>query len=221
MEMATRYKKSRRAMAGYSFKALKPVTNKKLLKEVIKGRFKGYRVHTLTLEERATCPATCHHLATCYGNNMPFAHRLEHGPELIAKIDSELKARHDKLTLVRLHVLGDFWSVEYVEQWGRWLDDHPNLAAWGYTHNWPDSIIPLERAIGQAIQRVKDRHPDRFRIRWSDRPDLPDSANSEDMAQPVKGESLICPEQEGRTGGCGDCVLCWEQPSRNIIFKTH
>ena len=148
MEMATRYKKSRRAMAGYSFKALKPVTNKKLLKEVMKGRFKGYRVHTLTLEERATCPATCHHLATCYGNNMPFAHRLEHGPELVAKIDSELKARHDKLTLVRLHVLGDFWSVEYVEQWGRWLDDHPNLAAWGYTHNWPDSIIPLEREIG-------------------------------------------------------------------------
>ena len=221
MQMQTRYKKSRRAMAGYTFKVLKPVTNKKLLKEVMKGRFKGYRVHTLTLEERATCPATCHHLATCYGNNMPFAHRLEHGPELIAKIDSELKARHDKLTLVRLHVLGDFWSVEYVEQWGQWLDDHPNLAAWGYTHNWPDSIIPLERDIGQAIQRVKDRHPDRFRIRWSDRPDLPDSANSEALAQPVKGESLICPEQEGKTGGCGDCVLCWEMPARNIIFKTH
>ena len=220
MLTGTRYKKSRRKLADYQHRILKPVTNKKLNKRVTKGKLAGYKVYTLTLEERATCPPSCHHWSTCYGNNMPFAHRLEHGQELIRRIGDELAEHGDKLLLVRLHVLGDFWSVEYVEAWAGWLAKYPNLAIWGYTHNWPDSPVPKERAIAEAITRTREAFPDRFNIRWSDRPDLPFSANSEDLQQPEKGKALICPEQLGGDG-CGKCTLCWDQPNRQIIFKTH
>lgn len=216
----TKHKKYKQAMAGYKFKVLKPVTNKKLFKKVLKGKFKDYRILTLTLEERATCPRSCHHWGTCYGNNMPFAHRLEHGDDLIYKIDSELYQQHGKKLLVRLHILGDFWSPEYVYAWHKWLSLYPDLAVWGYTHNWPDSPVKKERDIAHAISETRHVFKDRFNIRWSDRPDLPYSANSEDLQQPEKGKALICPEQLGGDG-CGKCTLCWDQPDRQIIFKTH
>ena len=44
---------------------------------VTKGRWRGYPVFTLTLEERATCPSYCEQWDECYGNNMPFGARLE------------------------------------------------------------------------------------------------------------------------------------------------
>jgi len=48
----------------------------KLGGRVLTGTFKGYYLYDLTLEERATCPKTCEHWRTCYGNHMPFSTRL-------------------------------------------------------------------------------------------------------------------------------------------------
>jgi len=56
-------------------RALKASTNVKLGKRVTKGKLAGFPILTLTLEERATCPASCIHYADCYGNNMMNATR--------------------------------------------------------------------------------------------------------------------------------------------------
>ena len=223
--VGTRYQKGKKALAGYSHKVLKASSNKKLKQTITKGEFKGYKIRTLTLEERATCWSGCSHWATCYGNNMPFAHRLEHGAELEQRIVAELGAHFSKPNaaglLVRLHVLGDFYSTSYVRLWDALLQTYPKLAIWGYTHNHPDSPEPYNRAIGQAIAETLAKHGKRFAVRWSDRPDLSFSANSEAIDQPEKGVSFICPEQTGEAGGCANCALCWEQPNRNVIFLTH
>ena len=73
----TMYRKNVHNIATYKHKVLKPSTNKKLGKRVTKGRYAGFPMYTLTLEERATCPSACEHWADCYGNNMPFGHRFE------------------------------------------------------------------------------------------------------------------------------------------------
>ena len=79
----TKYPKARRTVTGYPYALLKhPKPDNKVGQFVHKGEFKGYRIFTLTLEERATCPKSCNQWDVCYGNNMPFAHRLEHGAEL-------------------------------------------------------------------------------------------------------------------------------------------
>ena len=60
---------------GKTEKIIKKSTNIKLGKKVTKGKFNGFPIFTVTLQERATCPTDCIHWSNCYGNNMPFATR--------------------------------------------------------------------------------------------------------------------------------------------------
>jgi hypothetical protein len=144
----TLYPKTRRAADP---RPLKPGKNNMKLGWIVrKGPLKGARIFALALEERATCPASCGLWQRCYGNHMPFAARQVVNEHLLLTINAqldELCARYPKV-LVRLHVLGDFPSVAYVEFWDAQLFAHPNLYIWGYTHHLPDS------PIGQAIARL-------------------------------------------------------------------
>jgi hypothetical protein len=110
---------------------LKPGSNQwKLGGEILKGDWRGFPVYALTLEERATCPKTCQHWRSCYGNRMHRAHRMPHGTELERRLEIEIAQHaeeHPNGFAVRLHVLGDFYSVEYVELWRKLLERHPVL----------------------------------------------------------------------------------------------
>jgi hypothetical protein len=196
-------------------------SNVKIGRDVRKGKlFRGYWIYTLTLEERATCPRTCFHWDTCYGNNMPFAKRIDHSnpPALMQAVASqiydELGRRGRVGILVRLHALGDFFSVDYVRFWDLLLDYYPNLACFGYTA-WG-----LDSEIGCEIARVKKKHGFRFAIRWSD------GFGPEDCTVPITYEkdcpdtAFICPEQTGATQACATCGLCWNT-TKNVAFLEH
>ena len=112
---------------------LKQSTNSKLGRKVEKGSWKGYKFLTLTLTERETCPVTCPHWNDCYGNNMHLAKRISTNG-LMEKIESDLSKLNPKHNYaIRLHVLGDFYSVEYVEFWAEMLEKFPNIRIYGYT----------------------------------------------------------------------------------------
>ena len=118
--------------------------SRKIGRQVTKGPCKGQPIYTLTLEERASCPRSCREWLGCYGNNMQAAERVVHAPPLIAALRIELAAlaaRHPAGFLVRLHVLGDFWSVEYVDSWADALARHPGLTLFGFTSHAPASPI--------------------------------------------------------------------------------
>jgi hypothetical protein len=111
-------------------------SNVKIGRDVRKAKFRGYWIYTLSLEERKTCPASCRHWQTCYGNNMPFAKRIDHtDPNFLPTLAREVAALcvKKKGVLIRLHALGDFFSTEYVEFWMRMLRTYGNLAIFGYT----------------------------------------------------------------------------------------
>ena len=78
MLTTTIYKKSIHDLNNYDHDIVKNSTNIKLGKKVIKGMYKDYKMRTVTLTERKTCPKDCVHWEDCYGNNMPFAHRIDH-----------------------------------------------------------------------------------------------------------------------------------------------
>lgn len=89
----------------------------KIGKRITKGPWRGLPIYCLTLEERATCPASCHEWDSCYGNAMHLARRHRHGPELERLLSAELghlAERHPDGFAVRLHILGDFYSVRYA-----------------------------------------------------------------------------------------------------------
>lgn len=139
--------------------------NVKIGRDVRKAKFRGYWIYTLSLEERKTCPASCKHWQTCYGNNMPFAKRIDHtDPSFLPALEKEIAALCNAKVgvLVRLHALGDFYSVVYVDFWRAALAYHPNLAVYGYTARLEDE------EIGPAIVALNRSFGDRCMIRFSD-----------------------------------------------------
>jgi hypothetical protein len=200
--------------------------NRKIGSTVEKGKFKGYGIYCLSLEERATCPEDCSARGICYGNGMQMARRHRIGdPDIffdrLGFEIAELLDDHPGL-LIRLHVLGDFPSVEYVSFWKEVLDENPNVACFGYTHRNATAWGGDE--IGDAIQAVKDVHPERFRIRWSTDVSRPDSAVILDhVPRGARGpnQEIVCPAQRDATACCATCSLCWEARSENIAFIKH
>src|SRR6202021_3450707 len=121
--------------------------------KVTKGKWKGFPIYSLTLEERATCPRSCSEWLSCYGNHMGRSIRYRHGKSLESAIKREvndLAQRHPKGFVVRLHILGDFYSVDYVVMWSQLLLKHPALHIFGYTH-WKRGT-----PIGDAIAKLRD-----------------------------------------------------------------
>jgi hypothetical protein len=194
-------------------------SNVKIGRDVRKGKHRGYWIYTLSLEERKTCPSSCRHWQTCYGNNMPWAQRVDHTdpdflPELEAEITRLLSVKNRVGVLIRLHALGDFFSIEYVEFWMGMLRKHANLAIYGYTARHP--VTP----IGDAVWLMNRRWPDRCMIRFSDGqlPEMSTVSIGDETGCPPN--AFICPEQTGKTRCCATCGACWSG-AKNVAFMEH
>lgn len=193
---------------------------RKLGRTVSKGAWAGMPMFSLTLEERATCPEDCALLAACYGNQMGHAKRYRHGPDLERQIERELadlQRAHPGGFVVRLHILGDFYSLDYVEFWRKALARHPALRVFGYTARQTDT------AIGAAIGHLRAEHWDRFAVRTSGA--TSDSGVPRTLVfdgDPPPGV-IVCPAQTGKTKNCASCALCWSPAARMrpIAFRAH
>lgn len=194
-------------------------SNVKIGRDVRVGRFKGWWLYTLSLEERKTCPRACHHWQNCYGNSMPYAKRIDHRhPEfrdrLLANIDRLLAVRGRPGIIIRLHALGDFFDVEYVRFWQAILASYDRVVVFGYTAWLPGT------EIGDEVQRLIDLFPGRAMIRFSNG-GLPDRSTVPiiDAADCPPG-AFVCPEQTGQFDACGKCGACWST-LKNVAFMAH
>ena len=123
---------------------------------------------------------------------------------------------HPEGFVVRLHVLGDFYSVEYVDLWARLLDAHPALRVFGYT-----ARDPFADPIGIRLDTLSRTRWDRFAIRFSNRwlPERSALTLWKPGGVPAQA-GVICPAQTGKTDCCGTCALCW-QTTKTIFFQVH
>lgn len=191
------------------------VNSRKIGAVVAKGRWANMPLFTLTLEERETCPRTCREWASCYGNNMHWSQRVADDGTLALRLWGELaslSAQHPGGFVVRLHVLGDFYSVAYVEFWRSALEQFPPLRIFGFTARQPDT------PIGAAIAAIADASWDRFAVRFSGA-DLAEGA-AEVIDQPADATGILCPAQSDPERCCATCGLCWAT-RRNISFVRH
>ena len=224
MKTSTIYQKSIKSQAPNGM-LKKGSSNKKLGFKVTAKKWLGKRLYSLTLVERETCPTTCHHWDDCYGNNMPFAHRFKNANiDLILEKEIEiLLAKHKEGIVIRLHVLGDFYSVHYVDFWQEMLLKHDKLSLFGYTARKGDNIA-------HAIWLLNTRFPDRCVIRHSgnfeagtphgdsQEPFIEDWSYAAEES--FDGASFDCPEQTGKLKDCASCGLCWTVP-KTVRFLTH
>lgn len=198
-------------------------SNRKLAKggrAFTRGQFKGLPLFALTLEERATCPTSCDHWLDCYGNGMFRATRYAHGPALEAAIKADvahLAAKHPAGFVVRLHVLGDFYSVAYVRLWQQLLTKYPALRIYGYTHR--EHGTP----IGDAVTRLVTFNPGRVSILRSDGKGGDDplpAATTVAPGAPAPQGYVNCPEQRKQTASCLTCGLCMNGRTQ-VAFDNH
>jgi hypothetical protein len=197
--------------------------NSKIGGQVLVGPLKGAPIYTLTLEERATCPRSCTHWRTCYGNSMNRAWRWRHGRNLNLKLAvevTELMAVHERI-LIRLHVLGDFPDMENLKVWAILLDRFPGLHIFGFTAHRPGT------GLGDGIARLRGVYPDRFAIRHSGMTGQWSSFTVDFPTEKDRlGDAAVCPEQKDAMKGypkkmhCGACGLCWAG-STPIVFVEH
>ena len=212
----TRYRKS---VKPSDLSVLKPGSNNAKLGYVITAsKHKGKRIYSISLQERATCPKSCHHWNDCYGDNMPFALRYD-TRNLIHNLNKQIELlmkKHKQGILIRLHVLGDFYSVPYVRFWAdqmiKWGD---KLALFGYTARSKGNIY-------NEIRLLNMRFADRCNIRLSKNEsyDKMDSFQSYAAEESFEGSSFTCPEQTGKVKSCADCGLCWTT-QKTVRFLSH
>lgn len=199
---------------GFSDRLLKSAHhNRKIGSPVIRGAWAGMPVYTLTLEERATCPPSCTEWRSCYGNKMNRSERLVEGKALEWRLGRELwllAARHPDGFIVRLHVLGDFYSRAYVRRWLSWLRRLPQLHVYGYSAWQPDT------PIGSLVRGAALRMWGRFAVRTSGASSAPRALI---VDVPLVGP-IVCPAQTARTECCATCGLCWGT-TRDIQFLRH
>ena len=208
-----------RDVTNYKFKVLKTSTNIKLGKKVTKGKLKGMKMYTLTLIERETCTDECEHYKDCFGNNMHVAHRFEVNDAFMLRLESDIHATarlNPNGFLVRLHILGDFESVEYTLFWERMMIHYPNLYVYGYSRNHIDSKYSHVRDIAKELIRLRSKYQDRWAVRFSNKLDEEYSANSRDITD----KGITCLAQVKASVSCSDCTLCWSS-KKAIGFITH
>ena len=196
-------------------------SNVKIGRDVRKGKlFRGYWIYTLSLEERATCPRSCEHWQTCYGNNMPWAKRVSHEDSraLYDAIERDIKrllaVKGRAGILVRLHALGDFFDIEYVYFWQRMLKRYDRLAIFGYTARLPGTLL------GDAIEILREQEGARFAVRTSNNPKASEWSTRTVVEAFAATDAIQCPEQIGASDGCGKCGLCWNT-NKNVAFINH
>ncbi|CDX26838.1 conserved hypothetical protein [Mesorhizobium plurifarium] len=192
--------------------------NPKIGKVVTKGRWKGFPIFMLTLEERKTCPRSCGSWRSCYGNNVHLGERWQHGPELEHFLVHEVVAlqnRYPSGFAVRLHILGDFYSVDYVLTWRALMETCPALHVFGFT-----ARIDPEEPITRAVAKLRRDFPTRWWMRFSGA--LMEKMASEVVELPEQATPgfIVCPQQTGRTLACATCGLCWSS-NKSIAFLRH
>jgi hypothetical protein len=194
------------------------VNQRKLGSHVTKGRWRDMPIFALTLEERATCPRSCHHWRDCYGNNSHMSRRHKHGADLEIRLAFELAQKQREFPtgfVVRLHQLGDFYDEAYAMLWHRWVRLFPALRIFGYTARSPVSVI------GAVVGALNVDFPDRAWMRFSVLEPVRNVMCAVTIATaetPVDG--IVCPAQTGKTACCATCALCWTT-EKTIAFLQH
>jgi hypothetical protein len=182
------------------------INQRKLGNRVVKGEWAGMPFYALTLEERATCPNICPQLDTCYGNAMHFSRRHKADVNLTTYLQVELQVlaeKHPKGFVVRLHVLGDFFSVRYADFWYTMLRKYKPLHIQGFTAH----VFGL---VHDMIQNMNVSFPHRCYVRIS-------GVETKVIMDEEPG-IVTCPAQTGKTACCGTCALCWTPAFRGKVI---
>ena len=196
-------------------------------------------------ETPTTCPGS-----TDECERICYAKRID-GPVkaiyLQNSVTSEVPPIPAECKVLRIHVSGDFDTVEYIHHWIDRLTERPDVTAWAYTRSWrvPSLVDALEelrrlpnvQLFASMDESCPDEPPAGWRRAWIDgdsragrviRIDA-HHGNVEDWGKDVGRNqqtfdgtmSLICPEETGHKANCLECGYCFEGRRNDVTFLRH
>lgn len=145
--------------------------------------------------------------------------------------------------VLRIHVSGDFDTVEYIGAWIARLTERPDVTAWAYTRSWrvPHLLESLERLralpnlqlFASMDPSCRDVPPAGWRRAWIDRPivigepaddeiRLVGTLDERSQTCTLDGTpSYVCPEETGHKRDCLSCGYCFEGKRNDVTFIEH
>lgn len=149
--------------------------------------------------------------------------------------------------ILRIHVSGDFTSIDYIEQWYVRLREQPDVRAFAYTRSWrvPGLLPALEtlRALpnmqlfASMDKSTTELPPTGWRRAWiadDDRikpvphertPELrwidTEESDWNSTLTGVPDLAIVCPEETGRKANCEECRFCIDGKKHDVVFLKH
>ncbi len=152
----------------------------------------------------------------------------------------------DDAKIVRLHVSGDFSSVEYIKEWIKLAEGRPEVKFFGYTRSWrvPELLESLERfralpnvqLFASMDKSIEGLPPLGWRRAWIEYDLRAISASGPGAEQglgfwlgegmynfkAVDGQSsYVCPAETGRKADCQSCNYCIRGHRGDVVFLLH
>lgn len=138
----------------------------------------------------------------------------------------------DDAKLVRIHVSGDFSSIEYTEEWIVLALSRPNVEFFGYTRSWRVSELcttlevlrdlPNVQLFASMDTSIAELPPQGWRRAWIEGDDRLRQVRDDIWKVWSDGTiAYICPEETGRKDNCQACNYCIRGASGDVVFLLH
>jgi hypothetical protein len=184
-----------------------------------------------------TCPgSTVECEAICYAKRIAGPVQEVHRRNAWA----EVPAIPDECRYLRIHVSGDFDSIDYIDNWRAQLLLRPDIIAWAYTRSWRvPHLLPALEAL-RALPNLQlfasmdpsttERPPVGWRRAWIHRAVARDWPTEVRLSPWTGGElmraddgvpALVCPEELGTKPNCVSCNYCLKGQRNDVVFLEH
>jgi len=182
-----------------------------------KGNLKiGPNVVTYSKIADVTCPG-----ATSWCREHCYAKRIGEPVASVHLTNTELGCLVPELPigtrLVRMHVSGDFDTVQYIQRWTQLAAWNLGVTFWAYTRSWrvPELLPDLEKLrampnvqlFASMDESTKDEPPAGWRKAW--------------IEGDPRAKGLVCPEERGKVENCEECGHCFKPRRPDVIFLRH
>lgn len=120
------------------------------------------------------------------------------------------------ITSFRIHVSGDFYSIEYIESWIKICSSFSNIQFWAYTRSWN------VRTLIASLEKLRNLSNVQLFASTDTTMPLPSKGwRIAFIEEDSRAEGILCPAQFNESITCLKCGYCFNQKKGNVVFKVH
>jgi hypothetical protein len=189
-----------------------------------RGNIKIGKIKNFSLPVETSCPGKSLWCKSCYAKryekrfkrcqnayqrNLNYSEKSFFSELLISQLEKKSGCN------VRIHPSGDFYSIEYIDQWINICKKMVNHNFWCYTRSWNvPELFPKIKELSKikniqvilSTDPTMELPPKDFRIAF--------------VEEDIRANGIICLHDTGLKHSCLECGYCFKNKKGNVIFKN-